>query len=148
MPQVVLTYGTFDLFHIGHLRLLQRAKALGDYLIVGVSTDEFNALKGKQSVIPFEHRQEIVRAIRYVDQVIPESNWEQKVEDIRRYSVHTFVMGDDWSGKFDTLKQHCSQVVYLPRTLDVSSTQINAELLEDQREHLSQVSDENRPVNQ
>jgi len=121
--KTVLTYGTFDLFHIGHLRLLQRAKDLGDYLIVGVSTDEFNAIKGKKTIIPYEHRAEIVRAIRYVDQVIEERCWEQKVCDIKDYDVDILVMGEDWKGKFDDLKKYC-QVVYLPRTHGVSSTEL------------------------
>ena len=123
MKKIVLTYGTFDLFHIGHLRLLQRAKELGDYLIVGVSTDEFNDQKGKKSIIPFEHRKEIVENIKCVDLVIPENNWEQKIEDIKKYKVNIFVMGSDWKGKFDFLKKYC-EVVYLKRTDGISSTKI------------------------
>ncbi|MRJ06749.1 MAG: glycerol-3-phosphate cytidylyltransferase [Epsilonproteobacteria bacterium] len=121
--KTIITYGTFDLFHIGHLRLLQRAKALGDRLIVGVSTDQFNAQKGKKSIIPFEHRKEIVANIKGVDLVIPENSWEQKVEDIKKYGVDIFVMGSDWKGKFDYLKKYC-QVVYLERTTGISSTQL------------------------
>lgn len=119
----VITYGTFDLFHYGHLNLLRRAKALGDYLIVAVSTDEFNTLKGKKCYFPYEIRKQIVEAIRYVDLVIPEDSWNQKKDDIKRYAIDTFVMGDDWKGKFDELKTQCD-VVYLPRTDGVSTTQI------------------------
>ena len=119
----VITYGTFDLFHYGHLNLLRRAKALGDYLIVAVSTDEFNTLKGKKCYFPYEIRKQIVETIRYVDLVIPEDSWDQKEDDIKRYAIDTFVMGDDWKGKFDELKTQCD-VVYLPRTDGVSTTQI------------------------
>lgn len=119
----VITYGTFDLFHYGHLNLLKRAKALGDYLIVAVSTDKFNTLKGKKCYFPYEIRKQIVEAIRYVDLVIPEDSWNQKEDDIKRYEIDTFVMGDDWKGKFDELKTLCD-VVYLPRTNGVSTTQI------------------------
>ncbi len=127
MATTVITYGTFDLFHVGHLRLLKRARALGDRLIVGVSTDEFNAQKGKKTIIPFEQRAEIVASIRYVDEVIPEKNWEQKADDIRRYQVDILVMGEDWKGKFDHLQNLC-KVVYLPRTQGVSSTQLKSSL--------------------
>ncbi len=119
----VLTYGTFDLFHYGHLRILQRAKSLGDYLIVAVSTDEFNAIKNKKSTYPYEERAQIVEAIKYVDQVIPENNWEQKIQDIKEHNVDIMVMGSDWYGKFDFLKEYC-QVVYLDRTPNISSTEI------------------------
>lgn len=119
--KIVITYGTFDMFHIGHLNLLKRAKKLGDYLIVGVSTDEFNKIKGKKTVIPYKHRVEIVKAIKYVDLVIPEHSWEQKVEDIKKYKVDILVMGDDWKGKFDYLKKYC-EVIYLPRTKGISTT--------------------------
>ena len=121
----VITYGTFDLFHIGHLNLLRRAKDLGDRLVVGVSTDEFNALKGKRSVVPFAHRSDIVRSIRFVDEVIGESAWEQKESDIKVLGVDVFTMGDDWYGKFDFLKP-LVEVVYLPRTDGVSSTQLKS----------------------
>ena len=121
MSKRIITYGTFDLFHIGHLNLLKRIKTLGDELIVAVSTDAFNETKGKQTVIPYEQRIEIVKAIKYVDHVIPEVNWEQKVEDIKKYEVDTFAIGDDWEGKFDFLKEHC-EVIYLPRTKDISTT--------------------------
>lgn len=119
----VITYGTFDLFHIGHLRILERAKSLGEYLIVAVSTDEFNAIKGKNCMYPYEHRAQIVEAIKYVDKVIPEIEWEQKVKDIRDHQINVLVMGDDWVGKFDELKTQC-EVVYLQRTPNISTTQI------------------------
>lgn len=121
----VLTYGTFDLFHYGHLRLLKRAKALGDYLIVAVSSDDFNRLKGKECVHSLAERIENLRAIRYVDDVIVEENWEQKENDVRANEVDIFVMGDDWKGKFDFLSPLC-EVVYLERTPDISSTQLKA----------------------
>ena len=119
----VITYGTFDLFHYGHLKILERAKQLGDYLIVAVSTDEFNRIKNKECVYPFEHRAKIVEAVKYVDRVIPEENWEQKEADIKKYNIDVFVMGDDWQGKFDNLSKLC-KVIYLPRTPDISSTHI------------------------
>lgn len=121
--KTVLTYGTFDLFHIGHLNLLKRARELGDKLVVAVSTDEFNATKGKTTLMPFEHRVELVRSVRFVDEVIAESNWEQKINDVQRHKVDVFVMGSDWQGKFDFLKPYC-EVVYLPRTDNVSSTDL------------------------
>jgi glycerol-3-phosphate cytidylyltransferase len=123
MKKIIITYGTFDLFHIGHLKLLQNAKSLGDKLIVAVSSDEFNMLKGKKTIVPFEQRKEIIKNIKCVDIVIDEISWKQKKTDIEKYNVHTFVMGDDWIGKFDFLKKYC-EVVYLPRTADISSTQI------------------------
>jgi len=132
--KTVITYGTFDLFHIGHLRLLQRAKSLGDRLIVAVSTDDFNSIKGKKSIIPFEQRAEIVSNVKCVDLVIPEISWEQKLEDIKKYAVDIFVMGDDWKGKFDNLREYC-QVVYLPRTEGISSSQIRETL-----SHISKLS--------
>lgn len=123
LQRTVLTYGTFDLFHIGHLNLLRRLRALGDRLIVGVSTDEFNALKGKKTIIGFEDRIEIVRNLKCVDLAIAEHGWEQKVDDIRSHGVAIFGMGSDWEGRFDDLRAHC-EVVYLPRTAGVSSTQL------------------------
>ena len=124
----VITYGTFDLFHIGHLNLLKRAKAVGDYLIVAVSSDDVNLReKGKVCQIKDVDRMEIVKAIRYVDEVILEENWEQKKLDVQKYDVDVFVMGDDWEGKFDFLKEYC-EVVYLPRTEGISSTMIKSEL--------------------
>lgn len=125
--KTVITYGTFDLFHVGHVRLLKRAKALGDRLIVGVSSDSFNAKKGKRTIIPYEQRAEIVQSIRYVDLVIPEESWEQKVQDIQKYNVNILVMGNDWEGKFDHLKEYC-EVIYLQRTQDVSSSQLKNSL--------------------
>jgi glycerol-3-phosphate cytidylyltransferase len=125
--RVVLTYGTFDLFHIGHLNLLRRVKALGDYLVVAVSTDEFNRGKGKQTIIRFEDRLEIVRNVKCVDLAIPETCWEQKLDDVKKYGVSVFAMGDDWAGKFDFLKPYC-EVVYLPRTANISSTAIKNSL--------------------
>lgn len=123
----VITYGTFDLFHIGHLNILRRAKALGDYLVVAVSSDEFNAIKGKKCTIPDVERMAIVSAIKYVDEVIPENSWDQKIQDIKDHEIDIFVMGDDWKGKFDYLKDYCD-VVYLPRTEGISTTQIKKEL--------------------
>jgi glycerol-3-phosphate cytidylyltransferase len=125
--KTILTYGTFDLFHIGHLRLLQRLRSLGDRLVVGVSTDEFNRLKNKNTVVPFADRIKIVESIRDVDLVIPETCWEQKVQDIHEHNVSIFGMGNDWEGRFDHLKDHC-EVVYLPRTEGISSTHIRKTL--------------------
>ncbi len=127
MNKTVLTYGTFDMFHIGHLRLLKRLKSLGDRLIVAVSTDEFNEIKGKKTIIPYEQRAEIIESIRYVDMVIPENSWEQKVTDIKKYNVDIFAMGHDWEGKFDELKEYC-EVVYLPRTEGISTTALKEQL--------------------
>jgi glycerol-3-phosphate cytidylyltransferase len=127
MKKTVITYGTFDMFHIGHLRLLQRLAELGDKLIVAVSTDEFNKLKGKKVLIPYEQRAEIVRNIKCVDLVIEEKNWEQKQSDIKKYNVDIFAMGNDWEGKFDFLKSEC-EVVYLERTKDISTTQLKKSL--------------------
>ncbi len=119
----VLTYGTFDLFHIGHVRLLRRLAALGDRLIVGCSTDAFNATKGKKCVMPYAHRVELLEACKYVSLVIPENGWEQKRGDVMEHEVDVFGMGDDWTGKFDTLKDLC-EVVYLPRTSGISTTEL------------------------
>ena len=127
MKTTVLTYGTFDMFHIGHLKLLQRLSELGDELIVAVSSDDFNKLKDKTVLIPYEQRAEIVANISCVDKVIPEHNWEQKINDIQKYDVNVFAMGDDWVGKFDFLKDHC-EVVYLERTKDISTTQLKKSL--------------------
>lgn len=123
----VITYGTFDLIHWGHIRLLERAKALGDYLIVAISTDEFNRMKHKEAYHNFEHRKLILEAIKYVDEVIPESNWEQKLEDVKNRDIDIFVMGDDWEGEFDFLKPYC-EVVYLPRTDGISTSKIKDDL--------------------
>lgn len=124
----VITYGTFDLLHAGHINLLRRAKELGDYLIVVVSTDEFNwNEKQKRCYFSYEERKKLVEAVRYVDLVLPEENWEQKLSDIKEYKVDTFVMGDDWKEKFDFLKKYCD-VIYLPRTEGISTTKIKQEL--------------------
>ena len=124
----VITYGTFDLLHYGHVNLLQRAKALGDYLVVALSTDEFNwNQKQKKCYFSFEERKRLLDAIRYVDLVIPEESWEQKASDVQEYHIDTFVMGNDWEGKFDFLKEYCD-VVYLPRTPEISTTQIKKDL--------------------
>lgn len=126
----VITYGTFDLLHYGHINLLRRAKEYGDYLIVALSTDEFNwNEKRKKSYFRYEQRKQLLEAIRYVDLVIPEENWAQKASDVKEYHIDTFVMGDDWAGKFDFLKPYC-EVVYLPRTPEISTTQIKNELHE------------------
>lgn len=138
MKKVVLTYGTFDLFHIGHLNLLQRLKALGDFLVVGVSTDEFNATKGKQTIVGFENRFRIVQNIKCVDLAIPENSWDQKPQDIATHQAAIFGMGDDWTGKFDELKQYC-QVVYLPRTEDISSTSVKQLLRTLDKAHLEEL---------
>lgn len=123
----VITYGTFDLFHIGHLNILRRAKELGDYLVVAVSSDAFNAIKGKKCAIPDYERMAIVEAIQYVDEVIPEDSWDQKISDIKDHNINVFVMGDDWNGKFDFLQEYC-EVIYLPRTDGISTTQIKKDL--------------------
>ncbi|MCI6087584.1 MAG: glycerol-3-phosphate cytidylyltransferase [Absicoccus porci] len=126
--KTVITYGTFDLFHIGHLNLLRRAKDLGDYLIVAVSTDRFNWVeKHKKCQIPDKDRMAIVEAIKYVDKVIPEDSWDQKIKDVQKYDVDVFVMGDDWKGKFDFLKDYC-EVVYLPRTEGISSSSLKEDM--------------------
>lgn len=117
----VLTYGTYDLLHYGHLNLFKRCKELGDELIVGISTDEFNEKKEKKSVLNFEERKNLVESIKLVDKVIEENSWEQKIDDIKKFNIDIFVMGDDWKGKFDYLEQYC-EVVYLPRTIGISST--------------------------
>ena len=124
----VITYGTFDLLHYGHINLLRRAKELGDYLIVALSTDEFNRQKGKQSFFSYEKRKTLLESIRYVDLVIPEENWNQKRNDVHEYHVDIFVIGDDWKGKFDFLKEEGVEVVYLERTPEISTTQIKNDL--------------------
>ncbi|MBQ1392398.1 MAG: glycerol-3-phosphate cytidylyltransferase [Lachnospiraceae bacterium] len=124
----VITYGTFDLLHYGHVNLLRRAKEQGDYLIVALSTDEFNwNQKQKKCYFSYEKRKQLLEAIRYVDLVIPEEAWDQKVSDVQEFKVDVFVMGDDWKGKFDFLKDYC-EVVYLPRTPEISTTQIKENL--------------------
>lgn len=121
----VITYGTFDLLHYGHINLFKRAKELGDYLIVAVSTDKFNSVeKNKKAYFSFEERKQFVEAISYVDMVIPEESWEQKISDINKYDIDVFVIGDDWKGKFDYLRNEGIEVVYLPRTPNISSSLI------------------------
>lgn len=127
----VITYGTFDLLHYGHINLLKRAKALGDYLIVCLSTNEFNWIeKNKTTYFSYEQRKALLESIRYVDLVIPEESWEQKRSDIHEYHIDTFVIGDDWEGKFDFLKEEGCEVVYLSRTKEISTTQIKNDLKE------------------
>ncbi|MDB4111004.1 adenylyltransferase/cytidyltransferase family protein [Yoonia sp.] len=126
--KTVISYGTFDLFHLGHVRLLRRLAALGDRLIIGCSTDGFNDLKGKKSVMSYEQRIEILASCRYVDKVIPEENWAQKRDDILRESIDIFGMGADWEGKFDELREVC-EVVYLPRTEGISTTDLRNQIL-------------------
>lgn len=125
----ILTYGTYDLLHYGHIRLLKRAKELGDYLIVALSTDEFNELKGKKAYHNYETRKKMLEAIRYVDLVIPENNWDQKIDDVKKYYVDVTVMGGDWEGdpRFEKLRDYC-EVVYLPRTKGVSTSKIKKDL--------------------
>ena len=125
----VITYGTFDLLHYGHINLLRKAKSLGDYLIVGLSTDEFNNKeKNKECYFDYENRKLLLDAVRYVDCVIPENNWEQKISDIQKYNIDVFVIGDDWKGKFDYLKDSGVEVVYLPRTKEISTSKIKDDL--------------------
>lgn len=121
--KTVITYGTFDILHVGHIRLLERARALGDRLVVGLSTDGFNSRKHKSALLNYENRKAVLEAIRHVDLVFPEESWEQKVDDIRKYSAGLFVIGDDWTGKFDFLSDVC-EVMYLPRTAEISTTEI------------------------
>lgn len=138
MGTTVITYGTFDLFHIGHLNILKRLSDLGDRLIVGVSTDEFNAIKGKRPIVPFEQRLEIVQSIRYVDTAIPEDRWSQKREDIDTYNIDVFGMGADWEGKFDELKDKV-KVVYLPRTSGISTTEMKRVLSAFDAKHVEEL---------
>ncbi|NMR31280.1 adenylyltransferase/cytidyltransferase family protein [Crystallibacter degradans] len=138
MTKTVLTYGTFDLFHIGHLNVLKRLRALGDRLIVGVSTDEFNAVKGKRPIVPFEQRIEIVRSIKYVDMAIPEERWAQKREDIEKFDVQIFGIGEDWKGKFDELEDKV-EVVYLPRTSGISTTEMKRVLSAFDERHVEEL---------
>lgn len=124
----VITYGTFDLLHYGHINLLRRAKERGDYLVVALSTDAFNLGKGKKCYFPYEKRKQLLEAIRYVDLVIPEDNWEQKRNDVHEYHIDEFVIGDDWAGEFDYLIEEGVEVTYLNRTPEVSTTQIKHDL--------------------
>ena len=125
----ILTYGTFDLLHIGHIEILRRAKELGDYLVVAVSTDDFNVIKGKKAYHDYETRKKILEAIKYVDLVIPENNWEQKIDDVKKYDIDIVVMGSDWESNpnFEILRDYC-EVVYLPRTEGISTTKIKDDL--------------------
>ena len=123
----VITYGTFDILHYGHINLLKRARELGDYLIVCISSDEFNKIKNKSAYYPYEIRKMMLESIKYVDEVIKEDSWEQKILNIQENNVDTFVMGSDWKGRFDFLKEYCN-VVYLPRTEGISTTQIKEDL--------------------
>lgn len=125
--RTVITYGTFDIFHLGHLRLLERARSLGDRLVVGISTDKFNEAKGKKSIFSYEERAQILASIRHVDEVFPESDWGQKRQDIAHFNASVFVMGDDWKGKFDDLSG-LAEVVYLPRTPSISTTEVKKSL--------------------
>jgi len=125
--RVVITYGTFDMFHVGHLNLLRRLSEMGDRLIVAVSTDEFNKGKGKKTLIPYDQRSQIVESIKYVDMVVPEESWEQKLTDVKKYNVDVFAIGEDWKGKFDFLEDLC-EVVYLPRTKNISTTDLKKSL--------------------
>lgn len=129
MNNTIITYGTFDLFHRGHVQLLKRLKSMGNKVVVGLSTDAFNLVKGKKSVYDYNHRKELLEACKYVDKVFPEDTWEQKVSDIKRENANLFVMGDDWSGKFDYLKEHV-EVIYLSRTPEISTTEIKSYLRE------------------
>ena len=141
----ILTYGTFDLLHYGHINLLKRAKALGDYLVVAVSTDSFNKKKKKKAYHNYETRKMMLEAVRYVDLVIPEENWEQKIDDVKKYDIDIVVMGSDWAGsdRFDYLKDYC-EVVYLPRTEGVSTTKIKEELkLQEPQNGINQIPSPN-----
>lgn len=124
----VITYGTFDLLHYGHVNLLKRARELGDYLVVALSTDEFNEKKGKKSYFDYDKRKWLLESIRYVDEVVPEESWEQKRADMHDHNIGVFVMGDDWRGKFDFLRDEGVEVVYLERTPEISTTQIKSDL--------------------
>jgi glycerol-3-phosphate cytidylyltransferase len=128
----ILTYGTFDTLHFGHIRLLQRARALGEYLIVGLSTAEFNSTKNKIAYHSWEERKFFLESLRFVDLVIPEENWDQKISDVKLYKADTFTMGSDWEGKFDFLSEYC-EVVYLPRTPNISSTQMRNFILDENK---------------
>ncbi len=136
--KTIITYGTFDLFHIGHVKLLKRLRAMGDRLVVGVSSNEFNAIKGKKSIFPYEHRAYIVGAIKYVDEVFPEHHWDQKSSDIVKYGASVLAMGQDWTGKFDHFGDLC-EVIYLPRTEGVSTTELKQTLRTFEGEKLNEL---------
>lgn len=123
----IITYGTFDLLHYGHINILKKAKELGDYLIVALSTNKFNETKGKNCYFPYEERKKLLESIRYVDLVIPENSWDQKINDVKEFKIDIFVIGDDWKGKFDFLKEFC-EVIYLPRTPEISTSKIKKDL--------------------
>jgi glycerol-3-phosphate cytidylyltransferase len=127
MAKTIITYGTFDMFHIGHLNLLKRLSNMADRVIVAVSTDEFNLGKGKKTLIPYEQRAQIVESVKYVDMVIPEENWEQKITDVQKHNVDIFAIGDDWKGHFDFLHEYC-EVMYLERTQNISTTSLKKSL--------------------
>ena len=131
--RTVITYGTYDLLHVGHINLLKRARELGDRLVVGISSDEFNKIKGKESIFSFNERKKILEAIRYVDEVFAENNWEQKRDDIQKYGADIFVMGDDWTGKFDNLNDLC-EVTYLARTADIPTTYLKGKTVYETKE--------------
>lgn len=144
----VLTYGTFDLLHYGHIEILRRAKALGDYLVVAVSTDEFNDIKGKKAYHDYETRKKMLEAIRYVDLVIPEENWEQKISDVQDYKIDVVVMGSDWadSDRFDYLKEYC-ELTFLPRTEGISTTKIKEDLgLQEPKNNENQIPEPKQKV--
>ena len=145
--KTIITYGTFDLFHIGHVRLLKRLKERGDKLIVAISTDEFNTIKGKKTIIPFEQRKEVVESVKYVDMVIAENSWDQKIEDIKKYEIDEFIMGNDWEGEFDFLKEFC-EVTYLQRTDGISSTNLKNSLKEISNFPIEKLKDALDNVNQ
>ncbi|WP_137168122.1 adenylyltransferase/cytidyltransferase family protein [Salinimonas lutimaris] len=136
--KTIITYGTFDLFHVGHVRLLRRLKKLGDRLVVGLSTDEFNKVKGKEVIIPYADRYEILMACQYVDDVFPEDNWQQKRDDIIREKADIFAIGDDWAGKFDDLEDIVN-VLYLPRTQNVSTTELKTVLRKIDQDKIDEV---------
>ena len=138
MTTTVVTYGTFDLFHVGHVRLLKRLRAMGDRLVVGLSSDEFNKVKGKNVIIPYKDRKEILLSCRYVDDVFIENHWEQKREDLIREKADIFAMGDDWAGKFDDLDD-IVKVLYLPRTKDISTTDLKTVMKEINEEKIREV---------
>lgn len=139
--KTIITYGTFDLYHVGHARLIERLSKLGDKLVIGCSTDSFNELKGKKTVMPYEHRREVLLSNKYVHSVFPEESWDQKIDDILREKADIFAMGDDWAGKFDYLSEYTS-VVYLPRTQDISTTEIKIAIKEFNKEKIFEIKNQ------